>query len=93
MNIDAVRVANAYKNSISKNTSSQAPTEARQTEPAPVDAQVSGEPNSTVLSQEEYQYFEQLYPNETSHIRSYQTYRQDGSNVTAGTGTLVDRKG
>jgi hypothetical protein len=46
-----------------------------------------------VLSQNEQNFFEQLYPNSAQEIRSYQTYRRDGERVTAAMGSVVDRKG
>ncbi len=46
-----------------------------------------------VLSKNEQNFFEQLYPDSTQEIRSYQTYRRDGERMMATMGSVVDRKG
>ena len=46
-----------------------------------------------VLTNNEQNFFEQLYPDSTQEIRSYQTYRRDGERMMASMGSLVDRKG
>ncbi|HVN47596.1 MAG TPA: hypothetical protein VMU30_02125 [Bacteroidota bacterium] len=47
----------------------------------------------SVLSKNEQNFFEQLYPDSTQEIRSYQTYRRDGERMMATMGSMVDRKG
>jgi hypothetical protein len=47
----------------------------------------------SVLSKTEQNFFEQLYPDSTQEIRSYQTYRRDGERMMATMGSVVDRKG
>jgi len=49
--------------------------------------------NDTVLSKEEFQYFEQAFPNSGDDLQAYQTYRRDGSRTSFSTGTLIDRRG
>jgi hypothetical protein len=46
-----------------------------------------------VLSKTEQNFFEQLYPDSTQEIRSYQTYRRDGERMMVNMGSVVDRKG
>jgi hypothetical protein len=47
----------------------------------------------SVLSKTEQNFFEQLYPDSTQEIRSYQTYRRDGERMMVNMGSVVDRKG
>jgi hypothetical protein len=47
----------------------------------------------SVISKTEQNFFEQLYPDSTQEIRSYQTYRRDGERMMVNMGSVVDRKG
>ena len=49
--------------------------------------------NESVLTTKEQNFFEQLYPDSTQELRSYQTYRRDGERMMVSMGSLIDRKG
>lgn len=53
----------------------------------------SKDEQDAVLSKNEQNFFEQLYPDSAQEIRSYQTYRRDGERIMATMGSIVDRKG
>jgi hypothetical protein len=45
------------------------------------------------LTDSERQYFEQVFPDATEDVRSYNPYQRDGVNVPVRLGSLLDRKG
>ena len=52
-----------------------------------------GTQQDDVLTGDEKTYFEQLFPNSASEIRSYRVYTNDGKPAASASGTLIDRKG
>lgn len=52
-----------------------------------------GSQQNEVLTGDEKKYFEQLFPNSASEIRSYRAYTNDGKPAASASGTLIDRKG
>lgn len=57
------------------------------------DPTINNEKEETVLTADERKLFEQLYPESIQDIRTYHTYRRDGTRSTFTTGTLIDRRG
>jgi hypothetical protein len=57
-------------------------------------AAVEQEGQRAVLTTDEKQFFEQLFPGSAAEIRSHQAYTNNGQHVhPQQTGTLIDRKG
>jgi flagellum-specific peptidoglycan hydrolase FlgJ len=46
-----------------------------------------------VLTQDEKNFFEELFPSAAQQIREYHAYGRDGSRKAVTTGTVVDRRG
>jgi hypothetical protein len=55
--------------------------------------QLSAVSSGDVLSQDEKQFFEELFPSAAQQIREYHAYGRDGSRQAVSTGTVVDRRG
>ncbi|MBP8975399.1 MAG: hypothetical protein KBG83_01655 [Bacteroidetes bacterium] len=65
-------------------------------ENTPADAkrfEIEQRKENPLITPEEQQFFEQLYPDATDEVRAYRTYRRDGSQAALTTGTHIDRKG
>ncbi len=60
--------------------------------PAPT-ASSSPDEQHALLTQEEKEFFEQLYPASAEAVRSYSPYSREGVRGAVRVGTLVDRKG
>lgn len=77
-----------YRQNSPQHIQQSTPTESRRFDPA-----VNNEKEETVLNAEERKFFGQLYPESIQEVRSYHTYRRDGTRSTFTTGTLIDRRG
>ncbi len=63
-----------------------------------LNAAVTGEPaqaqvSPAALTPSEQEYFEQLFPESTETVRSYNPYQRDGVKTPVSLGTIVDRRG
>jgi len=54
---------------------------------------MSAETSGDVLTQDEKNFFEELFPSAAQQIREYHAYGRDGSRNAVSTGTVVDRRG
>lgn len=64
----------------------------RDRQPAPVREQPASPQQHPVLTAEEQQYFEGLFPGSAADVRGHQAYTGGGTPSTAASGTIVDRR-